>query len=133
MPAAPFELELDTRFRDIDAMGHVNNAVYATFIEHGRVSYLKQVAGVDPEAVGIVIANLEIEYRRPIEFGETVTLRVTVPEIGGTSLRFDVEILVDGDLAAESTSRLVHVDRESGESTPIPDEWRDRIATLEGH
>ena len=133
MPTAPFEVELDTRFRDIDAMGHVNNAVYATYVEQARVRYVEEVAGVDLATAGLVIANLSIDFRRAVEFGDAVTVRVTVPEVGETSMPFEFEVLADGDLAATAETRLVHVDRETGDSTPIPDAWRQRVADFENH
>lgn len=128
-----FEVELETRFRDIDAMGHVNNAVYATFLEQSRITYVEEVAGVDLESAGLVIANLSIDYRRPIEFGQTVTVRATVPEIGTSSMPFEHEILADGELVATGETLMVHVDRETGETVPIPEAWRERVASYEGH
>ena len=128
-----YEIDIDTRFRDIDAMGHVNNAVYASFLEQARITYIEDVAGVDLEQAGLVIATLTIDFRQPIEFGQTVTVRLRVPEIGTASMLFEYEIRADGDLAATAETLLVHVDRETGESVPIPEAWRERVATHENH
>ena len=128
-----YEIDIDTRFRDIDAMGHVNNAVYASFLEQARITYIEDVAGVDLEQAGLVIATLTIDFRQPIEFGQTVTVRLRVPEIGTASMPFEYEIRADGDLAATAETLLVHVDRETGESVPIPEAWRERVATHENH
>lgn len=75
---------LAVRFRDVDANGHVNNAVYATYTEQARMRYVDEVAGADLEVTGLVLATLEIDVRRPIEFGETVTVATRVPDVGTT-------------------------------------------------
>lgn len=133
MDEFPFEVELETRFRDVDAMGHVNNAVYATYLEQARVTYLAEVGDTELEEVGIVLADLTIDYRRPIEFGQTVTVGIRAADVGTTSLNFEYEIRADDEVVATAESTTVRVDRDSGESVPIPGEWRDRFeATTNG-
>jgi len=127
MAEFPFEITLETRFRDVDSMGHVNNAVYVTYLEQARVVFLQEIAGLDTRASGIVIADLSIDYRRPIDLGETVTVGLRVDAVGTSSIEQAYEIRADGDLAATARATTVHVDRESGESVPIPEEWRERI------
>jgi len=133
MTTFEFEAEVPVRWRDCDAMGHVNNAVYATYLEQGRVEYLHRVVGVDIERAGLVVANLEIDFRKPIEMGELARVGVHVPSVGTSSMPIEHEVRVDGDLVAEADSRFVHVDRETGEPVPIPESWRERIDEFEGH
>jgi hypothetical protein len=61
------------RFRDIDALGHMNNAVYATLVEQARIGFLSP-KGADAE--NMILARLEIDFRAPVEFGETVEISV---------------------------------------------------------
>jgi len=62
-----YTTDIDVRFRDIDAMGHVNNAVYATYIEQARTEYFRDVLDADLSALATVLASLSIDFRRPVE------------------------------------------------------------------
>ena len=124
-----YETTVGVRFRDIDAMGHVNNAVYASYAEQARVDYFADVLGTDLSAVSSVLARIEIDYHRPIELDDgPVTVVVDVPSLGESSLPMTYEISDgDGNLAASVESVQVAYDREAGESVPIPEEWREAI------
>ena len=122
-----YEMAADVRLRDIDFMGHVNNAVYATYLEEAREAYFRDVVGVSLTDVGTVLATLEIDYARPIEAESDVTIALRVPELGTSSLPMEYEIRTDGDRAATARTVQVLVDRETGDSRPIPAEWRTRI------
>ncbi len=125
-----YETTLDVRFRDIDAMGHVNNAVYATYAEQARADYFADVLDQDLSAVSSVLARIEIDYHRPIELDDgPVTVAVSVPRLGESSLPMEYEIrTADGELAASIESVQVAYDRDAGESVPLPDAWRETIS-----
>lgn len=127
----PFTIPVPVRFRDLDPLGHVNNAVHASYIEEARVAYFKSLLDVDLDTVGTVVASLSIDYRRPIELGDKLLVEITVPEIGTTSLTTEYELRVDAEIVA--TARVVQVlyDDERGEPTPIPDEWRSTVEAFE--
>ncbi|MEA1931158.1 MAG: thioesterase family protein [Euryarchaeota archaeon] len=129
----PFTTPVSVRFRDIDAFGHVNNAVHVSYIEEARVAYFEQVLGVDLGSVGTVVASLSVDYRQPIELDDEVVVETTVPEIGTTSLTLDHELRVDGEIVATATVVLVQYDYEADEPVAIPDAWRSTIAAFEGH
>jgi len=75
-----FETTIDVRYRDIDAMGHVNNAVYASYLEQARINYFQDLLGVDLSAVGAVLATITIEYERPVELSDgEVRVELDVP------------------------------------------------------
>ncbi|WP_137290129.1 acyl-CoA thioesterase [Natronorubrum halophilum] len=122
-----YEVGIDSRLRDIDFMGHVNNAIYATFLEEARQGYFTDVIGVSLVDVGTVLANLEIDYVRPIEADSDITVAVRVPELGTSSLPMEYEIRADGERAATARTVQVLIDRETERSQPIPSEWRTRI------
>jgi acyl-CoA thioester hydrolase len=122
-----YEVELDVRFRDIDAMGHVNNAVYATYMEQARVSYIEDVVGEPLMETGGVVADLHIDFEQPIDWGEDVTVAVRAGELGTSSIPLEYEIRADGDVAATGKTLMVTFDPAAGESRPIPDDWRERI------
>lgn len=127
-----FTTAVDVRFRDLDTMGHVNNALYATYLEEARSAYYRDVIGESLPEVDTVLAHLSIDFRAPIELDETATVILTVPELGESSIPMDYEIRTDDALAATAETVQVVWDREAGVSKPIPSGWRDRIESFEG-
>src|SRR5581483_8513193 len=70
-------IETQARFRDLDAIGHVNNAVYLTYVESARVAYWLHVTGRQGiKAIDIILARVEIDYRSPVAMGETIEVSV---------------------------------------------------------
>jgi acyl-CoA thioester hydrolase len=113
------------RFRDVDAMGHVNNAVFATYIEQARIAFLSPNGAKVEE---MILARLEIDFRSPAEAGETIEITVTPTRIGTKS--FDLEyVLRAGDrVVAEAKTVLVAYDYEHTRSVEIPEGWKERLA-----
>jgi acyl-CoA thioester hydrolase len=128
-----YEVEMEVRFRDIDAMGHVNNAVYSTYLEQARVEYISDVIGEEIfEGTGVVIADLHIDFERPIEYEESVVITVGAGELGSSSIPIEHEIRADGEVVATAKTLMVTIDRETGASCSMPDRWRERIDAHEG-
>jgi acyl-CoA thioester hydrolase len=126
------ETAIPVRFRDVDAAGHVNNAVYATYLEQARVEYTEAVIGTETVDLEKVIAHLELDYERSVEHGADVTVGVRVPEVGTSSIPMEYEIRADGATAATGSTVMVMVDPETGGARPLPEGWRERIAAHEG-
>jgi acyl-CoA thioester hydrolase len=122
-----YTTELDVRFRDLDAMGHVNNAVYATYLEQARADYYADVIDVSLSAVDTVLASLSIAYQRPVTAEETVTVAFGVGDLGESSIPMEYEVRTENGVAATAETVQIVFDRETGESRSIPQEWRDRI------
>ncbi|WP_049925387.1 acyl-CoA thioesterase [Halopiger goleimassiliensis] len=127
MAVDQYETEIDVRLRDVDFMGHVNNAVYATYLEEAREAYFADVLGVSLTDVETVLVSLSIEYDRPIEADENVTIALEVSELGTSSVPMTYEVRADGETAATARTVQVLVDPETGDSRPLPSEWRSRI------
>ncbi|WP_276301818.1 acyl-CoA thioesterase [Halorussus lipolyticus] len=127
-----FATDVDVRYRDLDTMGHVNNAVYASYFEQARVAYFDEVLDVPLREIESVLATLEIEFRRPVEIDHDVTVAVRVPELGDSSLPMEYEVRADDTVAATGETVQVAVDRETKSSRPIPDDWREDIREFEG-
>ncbi|MFD1569362.1 acyl-CoA thioesterase [Halorubrum laminariae] len=123
--------EIEVRFRDIDALGHVNNAVYATYIEQARTAYFRDVLDADLSRASTVLASTSFDFRRSVELTDkTVTVKSVVDEIGRTSVSMSYEIRIgsdDGDLAAEAEATIVSLDPETGEPTPVPEPMRAKM------
>ncbi|SEO88493.1 acyl-CoA thioester hydrolase [Halogranum amylolyticum] len=126
------ETTLSVRYRDLDPWGHVNNAVYVTYLEHARVDYLDAVLDVELADIDMVVANLEIDYERSVTLGDEVTVAVRVPDLGTSSYPMEYEVRVGDEVAATARTTQVIVDAETGKPTPIDDERREKIAAFEG-
>ena len=121
----PFVFRDDVRFRDLDGMGHVNNAVFLTFMESARIAYFQSHgAGNNPQQ-HLILARIEVDFRSPIALGERVEVGVRPPRGGTKSFELEYELRADGRLAAEGKSVLVGYDYLRGESVEIPAEWRE--------
>jgi acyl-CoA thioester hydrolase len=117
------------RFRDLDALGHVNNAVFLTYIESARVAFLVDLgAATTLEDMAIIVARIEIDFRAPVGFGEEVEIEVRASRFGDKSFDLDYELRVGGKIVAEAKSVLVGYDYDKGETVTIPDDWRERLA-----
>lgn len=118
-------------FRDLDVLGHVNNSVYATYLETGRIEYL---AAIGADALGLILAELTVSYRSPAFLREKLLIGTRVSEIKNSS--FIVEAAIEekntGRLVATSRAVIVHYDYAEGRSKPLPQEWREKIAAFEG-
>lgn len=123
-----YTTEIQVRFRDFDQMNHVNNASYVTYLEQARANFFEEVVGVGIGEIDTALAHLEVSYERPIESAETVTVELTVGDIGESSIPMTYEIRSDGVCYATADTVLVYFDRETGESSSIPDRYRQRLA-----
>ncbi|WP_435332633.1 acyl-CoA thioesterase [Haloarchaeobius sp. TZWWS8] len=127
----PFTTDIDIRFNDVDLAGHVNNAIYVSYLEEARVDYLTEVIG-GLDSLDGVIANLEIDYHRPVTLDDEVEVAVAVTEIGSSSFEMTYEVRASGDVAATGSTVMVAYDFDTGESRPIPEEWRELVREYEG-
>jgi len=122
---APFSHRETVRFRDLDSLGHVNNAVYLTYLEQARIAFLRPGGA---EISSMILARVEIDFRAQVELGETVEISVTPTHVGNKSFQLSYELKVGERLVAEAKSVLVAYDYERGESKPLPDSWRKLLA-----
>jgi acyl-CoA thioester hydrolase len=116
-------------FRDVDAAQHVNNAVYLTYLETARIDYLREVLAVESlDELAVIVANVNVDFRSPAVYGETLEIGSRVPRVGTKSFEMEHRILAgDGRLVAEATSVLVAYDYETGAAIPVPEGWRRRL------
>lgn len=126
---------LRPRFRDTDAMGHINNAVYVTYLEVARQEYWR--AFKDDEnyrVVPFILARVEIDFRSEALMHETLELCIRCSFIGGKSFGFDYEIREQKSqrLVVKATSVQVFYDYAAKASIPCPPEMRARFEAFEG-
>ncbi|HET7506872.1 MAG TPA: thioesterase family protein [Solirubrobacterales bacterium] len=126
----PFSVGQEVVLHDLDAFGHVNNAVYLTYIENARVAYFREALGVRTiEEIRNIMAAVTIEFRAEISYGDALEIGVRTERVGNKSfvLRY-LLTLGDGTVAAEATSTQVMFDYEQRTSIPIPDDWRQKLS-----
>ena len=127
---------LQVRFRDIDAFGHVNNAVFFSYVELARIRYLLDVLEPDEpfDRLPLILARVELDYRSPITFGDEVVVDTRVERVGRTSFAMSHRMTVEpgGRLAGDVQTVLVTYDYGSARPIPVPDDWRRRLGEHEG-
>jgi acyl-CoA thioester hydrolase len=128
----PYRHRLSVRFRDCDAMGHVNHAVYLTYFEQGRLTFWREVTGLPSPHTRVIIARAECDYRSPAHFGDELEVRVGVGEIGRSSftLIYDIVHIVSDRLIASGKTVMVSYDYEKGASVPLPAAARELLQGL---
>ena len=126
-----FSMDIAIRFRDIDSMGHVNNAVYFTFFEQGRVEFFKQVFGLEQITdVNIILGHIRCDFLKPIRLLDTIFLRLWVSKIGRKSYDFRYDIVQREDtriIYAKGSSVQIFYDYGKACSVEIPDQIRSRL------
>jgi acyl-CoA thioester hydrolase len=118
--------EIDVRWGDLDALGHVNNATYATYVEEARLRWFAVLPGAWKESGSYpVVVAQTINYRRAVEWPARLTVEVHAARVGTTSLTLGFRILdgSEGEVA-DGTTVLVWVDAASGRSTRLPEAVR---------
>jgi acyl-CoA thioester hydrolase len=115
------EKRIEIRWNDLDVYGHVNNAIYLTYLEEVRDEWLGGTLGDPDEIWNWVLARVEIDYRRELALADDVAVAsCRLERVGNSSITTREEVrTVDGRLAAEAKSVLVARDRESGRSRPL--------------
>jgi len=126
---------LEVRLGDLDPFGHVNNAVIATYVEQGRVLYLRDVlgTGVDPVSMPFILARLEIDYLSQVMFSDAVEVGSRVDWIGRTSIGMS-HLLINQEARelARSVAVLVAFDYDVEKPMPVSDDWREIMVAHEG-
>ena len=115
--------EFKTRWKDIDLFGHVNNAVFLTYIEDARIMYFKRW-NITEKKRSLIVASIKIDYLRQIEHPSNLIVGQKVSRIGNSS--FDIQSAIffnnDPNPAANSVVSCVCFDYEKNKSVPVYDE-----------
>jgi len=135
---------VETRLADTDAMGHVNNAFYLTYVEIARIAYYEQVVGrplplgTHGADEGMILAEIRMTYRTQAYYGEQLSVETRVERIGNTSFSMIHRITAPASrygqarLVAVADSVLVSYDYTEDKPISVPDDWRTKIAAFEG-
>jgi acyl-CoA thioester hydrolase len=120
---------IQIRFVDIDRMGHVNNAVYLSYLETARLHYFKELGGViDWYKEGVILGRVEINYKVPITLLDNLHVKTWCTRIGIKSFDLSYSILKkDGEEEIEMANAItvmVCYDYALKKSIAIPGRWR---------
>lgn len=126
----PFTWREEVRFRDLDAMGHVNNATFITYLESARLAWwLHTTRRTGLDALDLILARTEIDYRSQLGWGESVEIGVRCASMGSKSfvLEFRMTEPKSGRVVAEARKVNVFFDFKANRSAPIPEAIRAQI------
>jgi acyl-CoA thioester hydrolase len=127
-------LNINVRFSDLDAMGHVNNARYLTYFEEGRAAWFHRFADLPTDSFDypVIVARIEIDYLEPISLGCELKVETTCVRLGTKSLDFHGSISICGEpdrLASRYKAVMVWYDYGLGQSVPIPENIRRQFSS----
>ena len=126
------EVRISIRWRDLDGYGHVNNAVFLTYLEEARDMWVQEALGSVTDTWDFVLARVAIDYRNELRQEDgSVLVRCRLDSVGRASIRTREEIVkTDGSLAAEASSVIVPRDPATGRSRPLTDRERAALDRL---
>ncbi|MFI5453284.1 acyl-CoA thioesterase [Pedobacter sp. UC225_61] len=130
-----YKTTIEMRFADLDMLGHVNNAVYFTYMEIGRTKYWNHAINWDWHKTGVIIGQASIDYLAPLFLGDKITMYVRTSRIGTTS--FDLEYLIVKDVngkevtCSKGKTVCVAFDYSSKKPVQIPERERNKMMEFE--
>lgn len=128
-----FTVSVEVRFNDVDGMGHVNNALFLTYLEHCRMRYFTEVAGSRSERdFPFILAHAALDYKSPMKMGAHPQVKMWTSRIGGKSWDFDYEIRDTKTGIIYATGKTVQVayDYKLEKSTELGGKLKDFVKGL---
>ena len=128
--SGPFKIRFAVRFRDVDVLGHVNNAVYFTYMETARTEYWLHTFGGDSlQDLTFIVAHAECDFKIPAHFGDEIEVSLRTTEIRNSSFDWYYEIrnAAGGELLAHGKTIQVFYNYKLQKSSPVPAEVRSKL------
>ncbi|MDX2001462.1 MAG: thioesterase family protein [Chitinophagales bacterium] len=129
---------IQIRFADLDALNHVNNANFLSYIELARIAYFQQITGGDMGLgdEGLILAKATVDFKQPIRLNDQIVVYTRCSKIGNKSFDLEYEILNEkGDgqkiLMASAHTVIVCIDYTTGKTVAVPQAWRDKMIAYE--
>ena len=124
--------KVHVRWDDLDAFGHINNAVYLIYVQEARADFTwfsRQSVGKSPLLADMVVARAEVDYIEPIyDGGMEIDCQIWITRIGNASFEMEYEIIHKGVIRARAKTTQVAVSLETKRSRPLSDEEREFLA-----
>ena len=133
MTGSRFSIRVKVSFRDIDALGHVNNAVYFTYMESARAEYwIKLFDCRDITQLGFIVAHAECDYKVAARYADELEVSIRTSSVGNSSFVWDYEIrkVSTGDLVAQGKTIQVYYDYARQQKLPVPDDVRAKLLSM---
>lgn len=130
----PYHYQLEVVFRDLDAMGHVNNAVYFTYLETARLRYLKELLELDALlGIPVIMAEARCSYMTPAVYGDKLVVGVGISRFGTKSFDMIYRVETDrGRVVATAHTVQVMYDYSTNQTTAVPDWFKVRVLEKQG-
>ena len=123
------KVPISVRWRDMDSMGHVNNAKYISYLEEARVRWMLTVPGVSmTDRIAPVVAANNINYKRPLTWPHDIVVELYVDRLGSSSVTIGHRIVDKDDdtvLYSDGNVVVVWMDTQTGKSAPLPEAVRN--------
>ncbi|HET6398426.1 MAG TPA: thioesterase family protein [Candidatus Thermoplasmatota archaeon] len=129
----PFQIPVEVRFNDVDGMGHVNNALYLTYLEHCRMRFFTEVGGSRSERdFPFILAHAAVDYKTPMKMDASPIVKMWTARIGGKSWDFDYEIRDAKTSVVYATGKTVQVayDYKLEKSTELAGRLKELVKGL---
>ena len=133
----PISIEITVQWGDMDALKHVNNTVFLTWMETARMAYFEECGMMDTfesEKIGPILAAIKADFLAPVVYPDTIVVHTTISKMGRASFDMAYKIMSSangGELVATGSATGVMCDYSTGSSTPISENLRARITDLE--
>jgi acyl-CoA thioester hydrolase len=130
-------IDIQVRWGDLDALGHVNNAVFLTYMEQARITYMNEQHLWDgsDSGLGVIMARIALDYKLPLIAADEVHVFSRCVRLGNRSFEIEQQIIRirDGQqaISAQGTTTGVAYDYRLNQSVPIPAAWRERLKAYE--
>jgi acyl-CoA thioester hydrolase len=123
--------EVTLRYSDMDANAHLNNAVYSTLFEAGRVAYLDTIlADLTPPGAGYVIVRIAIDFLAEARYPGVAVISTRMARVGGSSMTYSQEISIGSKIVARAESICALFDLKRRKALRCPETMRDRLRSL---
>ena len=114
--------EIKTRFRDLDPLNHVNNAVFNTYFEEARIDFIRKIPEIRismDAGYSFILVHLELDYLKPILFEDTILVRPAVEEYGNTSVKGFQAIYTADDKELKAVAKTTGVWFDLKKNRPV--------------
>ncbi len=133
-----FSAKVLMRWSDLDEMRHINNAVYLTYFEEARLRYFLEVANVDWENEGVILATATVNYHQPLRLTDNASVYMRLSKLGTKSFEFSYVIAKENEdgshmLITSGSSTQVMFDYKNNKSVPVPEHLRKAMLDYEKH
>lgn len=125
-------LPIQIRFNDVDAIGHINNNIYFSYFDLGKIEYFESLRASYVSWIDgiIVIAHVEVDFISPVFYKETIAVDTKIIKVGNKSLTFIQQIrnTLTNEVKCKCTSIVVAYNPKNHSAMAVPQIWKDAIA-----